>query len=149
MHNTNPLSNFCVPLYTPPIAIYHVSDCVWFLSILNLSYLIRKKKMTNYNWCSINWNIKKCDRRFVFHLTMSNLRNKLQSSIYQTQNPNFYNFFSTIVSPYRPNTNCLSKQASTEKGDQCTICIVENRVFGWLDQNALKRVIFSGSHTCW
>ena len=35
---------FCVPFYVLPTVIYQVSDCVWFVSILNHSYFIRKKK---------------------------------------------------------------------------------------------------------
>ena len=35
---------FCVPFYIPSSVLYHVSNCVWFVSILNFSYFIRKEK---------------------------------------------------------------------------------------------------------
>ena len=35
---------FRVPFYTSSSVLYHVSNCVWFVSILNFSYLIRKEK---------------------------------------------------------------------------------------------------------
>ena len=44
---------FYVSLYTPPITISHVLDCVgFFFSILNLSFFIRKgkKHMASYDW---------------------------------------------------------------------------------------------------
>ena len=53
-------STFFIPLYISPIAIYHILDCVWFVSILNLNYLIRKlkKRLVSYDWWSIKKNTK-------------------------------------------------------------------------------------------